>query len=501
MTYIPVLYRSLLLLILTTLLASCGASDGGSGSFIQINNATLPDFKHVDSAPPAIQTAAKAVVRIGTAGAMATGFFISGTGLLLTNDHVLGDTVCAKEGCYIEIDRQHQRGVAYRDNDIAFAVPIAVDNGLDMALVQLYNAPGGTKLSTPDYLTLGNQTSTALVGTHITVVGHPEGTLKKWTDGVVVNTAGKWFQATSYILPGDSGSPVLNDAGLVVGLIHRGPASTDLFTASGANVYSIGTAAAYLAPALSAPLPATMTSTTAPTNAASFIARNRLYLNARSLTVTADGVVSSPLTLLGSACDAALARQDYTSPNDMDDALSPCYDAQYWIDCRSDASSVSYGRLCPSGGEATSWYNRFKGVSQRWQDLTGQPDYHALTFAIARLQPNFSSGVTSGGMQLQQVTAANSAPLDLSLAYYFAAFNIASYGAVNIKEYVSGYAKVSHYELSGTDIAYALAWLYSTNRLTKLELSAALNALGHDPLSDVGTRLAVEEISYQFGLL
>lgn len=144
------LSRLCLFIIICAALTACGS---GGGDTIVVNNAALPAFKDVDTAPPIIKTAARAVVRIGTAGSQATGFFISANGTLLTNDHVLGDSTCATEGCYIEIDRLHQRGIAYQDSETVYAVPLAVDNGLDMALVQLYNAPGGTKLNSPDFLT------------------------------------------------------------------------------------------------------------------------------------------------------------------------------------------------------------------------------------------------------------------------------------------------------------------------------------------------------------
>src|SRR5258708_2338111 len=54
--------------------ASCRSSEPAG--------AHLPLFHDVSDAPPAIQTAARAVVRIATTNAFATGSFISATGLL-----------------------------------------------------------------------------------------------------------------------------------------------------------------------------------------------------------------------------------------------------------------------------------------------------------------------------------------------------------------------------------------------------------------------------------
>lgn len=485
------------------LLASLAGCGDTTTVVNNINNADLPGFNDITTAPAPIQTAARAVVRIGTAGSIATGFFISPTGQLLTNDHVLGDSVCPIEGCYVEITRMHQRGAAQQDTEIVFAVPGAVDVGLDMAVVQLFESKGGGKLATPDYLSFNSRSSSSLLGTHVTIVGHPEGNLKKWTDGVVANTSGKWFQATAFILPGDSGSPVLDDNGRIVGLIHRGPDSQYLFTANSANVYSIGTASASIMTAMAAPapLPGTMISVSAPTTAEKFLDNDLLYLNARVTSITADGTATTPLKLLGSACDAALARQDFTSPNDLDDALTPCYNAQTWIDCRSDAEAKSYGVLCPGGVDNTAWANRFKAVSQRWVDMVGQPDYYAVSFAIAQLQATTSAGMAAGAAALQQAVMAAAPVLDHSLAYYLAAFNVTPFNNVSIRDYLLNYQNVLHYELNDSYIAYGAAWLYANNQLARVDLLTLLSALYDDPVAGLGTRLGIEELKYQLDAL
>lgn len=478
-------------ILLCTLLAGCG-----DDITLTVNNADLPGFNDITTAPPAIQTAAKAVVRIYTAGSYATGFFASPTGLLVTNDHVLGDSVCPKEGCFLEITLMHQRGAPKLDPVTVFAVPQAVDVGLDLAVAQLYDSMG-MKLVTPDYLTFNSRTSSELLGTHVTIVGHPEGNLKKWTDGVVATAAGKWFQATAFVLPGDSGSPVLDDSGLVVGLLHRGPAALNLFTANSANVSSIATASASLLLAMAAPLPATMISVLLPTTAEKFLAYNSLYQNARVTSLTADGIVTTPLKLLGTACDAALARQDYTSPNDMDDALSPCYDAQTWIECRLDADPSPYVTVCPDSTDAIAWHTRFKALNQKWLDMTGQPDYDSLTFGIASLQTGMFSGLAAGAQELQQAITAVAPPLDLSLAYYLAAFNLPTYTDVTITDYLTNYRTILHYELGDRYIVYGTAWLFAHGRIPKNEMLSILNGLYNDPDVSLGTKLDIEDMLYE----
>lgn len=497
-------YSRLCILLASALMLSISLTGCGDDvtNITNVNNADLPGFNDITTAPPAIQTAARAVVRIHTAGSYATGFYVSSTGQLLTNDHVLGDSVCPSEGCYVEITSLHQKGMPRTDPVTYFAVPNAVDVGLDMALVQLYTTKGGSKIATPDYLTLASRTPASLLGTHVTIVGHPEGNLKKWTDGVVANASSKWFQATAFVLPGDSGSPVLDDNGQVVGLIHRGPASLNLFTTNSANVSAICTASAPILAAMPSTLPATMVSTAAATTTARFLDNNLLYLNARVSSLTVDGVVNTQLNLLnllGTACDAALARQDYTSPDDLYDGLTPCSDAQIWIECRVDAGTEPYGGVCPTGSDATAWANRFKAVNQRWLDMTGEPDYDSVTFAIASLQPSVNLGLSAGAVELQKVLTATTPALDLSLAFYMAAFNLPTHNGVTIKDYLVNYRNVLHYELKDDYIAYGAFWLYYHNRLPKSDMLSLLTGLYSDPDVSLGTRIAIEDLQYELG--
>ena len=214
-----------ILKVMTPLLLMFLAGCGGGGSDGSASNAgtDLPALNDIATASTVVQKAAKAVVLVRTAGAAASGSFISATGLFLTNNHVLGDTVCPREGCYVQITFLRQRGQQRQQPTIVFAVPQSVDVGLDMAVVQMYDSPGGNKLTTPDYLSFNAQPPAALIGTHVTIIGHPDGRLKKWSDGVIFDTAGSWIKSTNYSLPGNSGSPAIDDNGQIVGLIHRGP--------------------------------------------------------------------------------------------------------------------------------------------------------------------------------------------------------------------------------------------------------------------------------------
>jgi V8-like Glu-specific endopeptidase len=470
-----------------------GCSGGGGGG------ASLPAFYDLTSAPAAIQTASLAVVRIHTAGEYGTGSFISPTGLLLTNNHVLGDTVCPVEGCSIQLSFNFQRGQTLLQFSTVYAVPVAVDVGLDMAVMQIHTSTASSpNLSTPNFLTIVAHDPSSLVGTRITIVGHPESRLKKWTSGEVVDASGDWFSSTAYILPGDSGSPVLDDGGNLVGIIHRAPTGEDLISNDSVNVMAIGTASASLQTAMAVTaLPPAMISVAASTTAEAVVASDFVYLNAGAANANVNGAPTDVLSLLGDACDAALARTSFVSPDDLTAALQPCNDALTWIECRVDELPAFYGTVCPQDG---LWPARFQKMNDLWVAMNGSTDLTPLTFGVAQLAPSKAQGIAQGGANLQAALAAVGDPaLDFGLANYLAAFDVMSYAGTDTLGWLRGYRQVPGYQDYGTSIASAYLWWGDNGVVGEDEALAVLNALIQDPSISISAKLYADEVLYEEG--
>jgi V8-like Glu-specific endopeptidase len=489
MTIRPTLL-TLIVLVPALLLAACSNQDA--------HTVVLPSFSDVSSAPPAIQTAGQAVVRIGTAGEIATGSFISPTGMLLTNNHVLGVSICPKEGCYAEIIFMYQRHSAVQKPQTVFVVPIAVDVGLDMAVVQVQSGPGGAPLDTPSYLTLSSRDAGSLRGMHIHVVGHPEGHLKKWTQGQVVDSDGTWITFTAYSLPGNSGSPILDDAGHLVGILHRGPTAQDLVSNSGIDEYSVGTASDALIQGMSAPLPPAMRSIAAPVTDDEVAQNQAVYLNARVQTAMVNGTAKPVLSSLGAQCDLGLARQDYASPDDLSNALAPCSQAELWIECRGDAAPGGFG-VCPPDPDV--WLQRYQDVYDHWRKLNGQLALDMVSFGPAALASSQAQGMGTGAQKLAAALSAANAPLDFLGANYLAAFNVDSYAGTRIVDFVRAYAKWTGYALSATEIASTALWLNHNGQLSGDGTRSFLETLAADDQVDVGTKLFIEDVLYRSGAL
>jgi hypothetical protein len=459
--------------------------------------ASGPSLDDITSANPTIQTAAAAVVLVTMPGFVATGSFISPDGLLLTNNHVLGVGVCPIEGCYVQLTWNYQRGARLSQPVTVFAVPKAVDVGLDMAVLQASSAPGGPPLSTPSYLTIDSRDPASLLGIHVTVVGHPEGSVKKWSQGQVVDADGTWITTSVFVLPGNSGSPLLDDHGHIVGLMHRSPEGEDLIADDGLNASSIGTASSALIAAMSAPLPGSMGSTAAPVTDAEVVSNQLLYLASRVPTARVGGADKQVLASLGEACDAALAVKDYASPDDLSAALEPCFDAEQWIECRSDART-SFG-VCPD--DAAAWQSRYEAMYQALRSLNGELDLDEMSFAEAALSSTTADGQFAAEQLLTQAVAVAQPPLDFHVASYLAAFGVDTYRGASVVDFTRNYGSVPDYAADGQDLASTILWLSNTGAIGYADTKSLLSAVHGDRTIDLGTKLFIELAEYNRGIL
>lgn len=212
----------------------------------------VPEFftyKHINAAPKKISEAARAVVRIGTQMGAGTGFFISQSGLLMTNNHVVGTDNCSIEGCYLQLTFGFERGNK-ADSNTYFAEPLFSDTNLDVSVFQIRDEKGGPAFRPPHFLKVVHKTAPALMGERLYFVGHPGGELKKWVATEVVDYDKIKFSTDNLALGGSSGSPYLNADGDVVGILHSTHIGSDNLTRHGYSTVSFGTSSSAILEAL-----------------------------------------------------------------------------------------------------------------------------------------------------------------------------------------------------------------------------------------------------------
>jgi len=136
-----------------------------------------------------------------------TGFFISKSGLLVTAAHVVKDVSSVK--------------VYWLSNEYP-AEKVFVDETLDVAVLKVLN------IQLPRLLSLASS-STVKTGDAVFTLGFPQVQLQgiepKYTDGSISSLSGKgndpkYFQISVPVQPGNSGGPLLNNEGQVIGLIN-----------------------------------------------------------------------------------------------------------------------------------------------------------------------------------------------------------------------------------------------------------------------------------------
>jgi Trypsin-like peptidase domain len=128
-----------------------------------------------------------------------TGFFVSGDGYLLTNNHVIDG------GSYVTA--RTSSGATYQ-----FDAVVVRSADPDLAVL---------KFTTTDvpHLPLGSSAN-AVEGQKVLVIGNPEGLQGTVSDGIIsaFRDDRTYIQITAPISPGSSGSPVLDETGQVIGM-------------------------------------------------------------------------------------------------------------------------------------------------------------------------------------------------------------------------------------------------------------------------------------------
>jgi serine protease Do len=172
-----------------------------------------------ESIPPEqiVQRSLPAIVQVQTANGSGSGFFITADGLVATNAHVVG----SQQSALIITST----GAALQSNNIY------VDQDRDLALVkvdahgvQFLDVSPTLPMPGSDVIAIGTPGAHDAMGTILLPNTVTKGTVsgvRGFSDNTVANVpgrAGTWIQTDAAINHGNSGGPLLNRSGVVIGV-------------------------------------------------------------------------------------------------------------------------------------------------------------------------------------------------------------------------------------------------------------------------------------------
>lgn len=162
----------------------------------QIKATTSSDFSGI------IEENLKGVVTIKTNAAQGTGFIISDDGYIVTNAHVLSSAKYANIYTY--------------DGNKYAADLIGYDVNLDVALLKISGSFNKLELGNSDEVKLGEK---------VIAIGNPLGLSFSTSEGIISardrdgsNNLPYYFQTDASLNPGNSGGPLINTQGQVIGI-------------------------------------------------------------------------------------------------------------------------------------------------------------------------------------------------------------------------------------------------------------------------------------------
>jgi len=154
-----------------------------------------------------IEDAIKSVVTIRTDVGQGTGFIITDDGYIVTNAHVLADAFG-----YLATGI---KAITYEQNIIS-ADFIGYDGTFDIALLQILGNYEKLKLADSEDVQIGEK---------VIAIGNPLGLQFSVSDGIVsavhrtgINELEAYIQTTAALNPGNSGGPLINTQGKVIGI-------------------------------------------------------------------------------------------------------------------------------------------------------------------------------------------------------------------------------------------------------------------------------------------
>jgi hypothetical protein len=467
----------------------------------------VAELRHAGEAPRGHRDAIAATVLVGSA-VYGTGFFVNGTGLLVTNNHVLGaertPSRCSAEGCWVTLYFDYERGKKPSKRDV-FLKPLRASLALDISVFQAFvDQDERQRLSTPRFVDL-DEAAEPSVDEKAHVIGHPASGLKRWSSGAIFETRGAYFRTEAFVLQGNSGGPVLDDDGRLLGIVHHASSGHENLASRGVRKWAEGTSSPWVRAMVYDPpagsttsFPSVLTERTEE----DVVRHVDVYWLARKKDVAlVGGARAEMLDVLGRSCDQAL-KEPLPAYDDFGAAHSACYSALKWINCGNPKEGASYKR-CPVD-EKAAWQRRFDLVAERaWQSGVDVPYGSVLAASLFEANPHVRSDDLD--RRLGAYLRKHRPALNPSVAYYVLAVapdvSAAAYGGKSMQEYVLNYRRIPSYAQYYRHLIHSGLTLFRRGALPPGALRDLAAEMLADPALPLTDRLLLEEELYLENLL
>jgi S1-C subfamily serine protease len=167
------------------------------------------------------------VVLIASTNTVGTGVVVSGQGDIITNEHVIRDAYKARGDEWVAVWFKPSHGARPTKSDFLLARVLQRNQRRDLAHIQLAQLMPQTAVVIPLATVMPS------IGQEVFTIGHPRTYLWSFNQGIVsqIRPHYEWkypdgilrrataIQTQAPVNPGDSGGPLLDDEGAVVGIV------------------------------------------------------------------------------------------------------------------------------------------------------------------------------------------------------------------------------------------------------------------------------------------